>query len=393
MRIACRTATFAALIIASSAAGCGSAAKHSVARSHNATKTESVTPITTANPTIGQVHENLRQPVVTIAGKPITLGVLRHWILTSVHPEVEVPEPPGYKACIEHLRAAASTTTKYTTEELKDTCRRQYDKSFIPALRLLIHAHWLIDEAANEGLRVDQERLRREATVNGPRGEEVRGILARKGATISDVRFRLMLNELSERIYRKLEAKVPTVTPAQISKYYKRHKQRYVIPEKRDLYVVRTASDAEATKAKRELEGGTSFATIVKKSTLVQPETSQGGLLLGLSPRTWPEQPLSREVFRAPLKTLRGPVKISLGYYVFEVIRRTPPRQSTLTEARSEIATQLHELRRDQILSRFVAAFRKRWRPRTSCRPGYVVIQCKQHKGSEVEFEASPAVL
>ena len=107
----------------------------------------------------------------------------------------------------------------------------------------------------------------------------------------------------------------------------------------------------------------------------------------------WPEQPLSSEVFHARLKTLGGPVKISLGYYVFEVIRRVPARQSTLAEVKPEIATQLHRLLRDRMLSRFVAAFRRKWTSRTNCLHGYVVKYCRQYRSSRANSQEAPNVL
>jgi parvulin-like peptidyl-prolyl isomerase len=369
------------------AVGCGSSAPHEGARAKPVIST------TAPDRASKKVPDSARKPVAKIGGTTITLGVLQHWVSISNHRQTEVPEPPDYTACIEHLRATATSTTPQTTERLRGACRLKYDELLKPALSSLIRARWLIGEAADEGLKVDRAKLKRESALSGPHGEEVRQAIASTDKTISDVEFKLMVSQVSDQIYRKLERNVPTVTRAQVSEYYKRHKKSFVVPERRDLHIVRTASDAAARSAKQEIEGGTSFATVVKKTSLTQPDTAHDGLLLGLAPNNWPEQPLSSEVFHARLKTLGGPVKISLGYYVFEVVRRVPARQSTLAEVKPEIATQLHRLLRDRMLSRFVAAFRRKWTSRTNCLHGYVVKYCRQYRSSRANSQESPHIL
>lgn len=383
-----RTITFAVLVAVGCAApGCGSTA------SHNTAPAEPVASTTAHDRATNQIRATARNPVATIGDKTITRGILEHWVSIASHGQIGAPEPPDYTACIESLRSSGASTSPQTTEQLRSACRRQYDELSKPALSSLIHAQWLIGEAADQGLKVDEAKLKRESSPSGPHGEEVRQTLTSTGETTSDVKFNLLVSQLSDRINRKLERQVPTVTRAQVSEYYKRHRTSFIVPEQRDLYVLRTASDAAAKKAKQEIEGGASFATIVKKTSLQQPGGAQDGLLLGLRPNNWPEPPLSREIFHAHLKTLGGPVKISLGYYVFEVIRRVPARQSTLAESAPEIAGQLHQVRHDRIFSRFVAAFRKKWTSRTNCLPGYVVKYCRQYRSSKAESQGAPNVL
>jgi hypothetical protein len=366
-----RIITSAALVIVGSLAiGCGSSTPRDTARAKPAAATA------TPRLTIAQLHESARKPVATVGDTTITFGILQHWVSASTHRQTEIPDPPAY-----------------TAERLKSTCQQRYDELLKPALSSLIHARWLIGEAADEGLKVDRAKLRRESSPSGPRGEAVRQALATIDETTSDVMLKLEVGQISDRIYRKLERKIPTVTSPQISGYYQRHKDHFIAAEQRDLHVLRAESDAAASKAKREIEHGASFATIVSKTSLRQPDTSHEGLLLGLLPYNWPEPPLSREVFHARLKTLVGPVKSSLGYYLFEVIRRVPARQRTLAEVKPEVAEQLHSLRRDRILSHFIAAFRKKWASKTNCFPDYVVENCRQYKSPRAGTQQSPNAL
>ncbi len=319
-----------------------------------------------------------REPIARIGKVTITRGVLEHWTSVGVHGKIGAPEPPAYAACVSYLGLGASETT--TTEQLRLTCKRKYEESLHKALNLLIHVPWLISEAAEAGIRVDRAKLARETALSGPHGEAIKQILANKGETLADFRLTLTLIRLSAQFDRKLEARMP-VTGARIADYYRLHKDSLGIPEQRDLYVVRFASLGEANTAKREIEHGASFATIAKRaSSLAQPSGAQNGLLRGLKPENWPEKPLPEDIFHAPLKTLEGPVRISFGYYVFEVVGKRPGRPSTLAEAKAEVVRKLHELLRERIFARFAVAFTKKWAARTVCLPGDLARHCRESR-------------
>jgi hypothetical protein len=329
-----RILTFAVLAaVAPATAGCDSSSPHDASPESPvaATAAPEHAPTTSApGRTAKRLSETAGRPVATIGHKRITLGALEHWASVGTYPRAGTPEGDS--------RAALSS---------------------------LIHAQWLIDEAAEEGLKADSSKLEPESVVS----------------------------RLSELIYRRLERKAPSVTPADVARYYERHKRSFTIPEQRDLHIVRTASAEAANRARREIEGGASFAAVVQKTSLEQPISARDGLLLGLGSNNWPEQPLSNDIFHARLKTLEGPVKISLGYYVFEVLRKHPAHQSTLAEAMPKIRELLHRKSRDQTVSRFILAFRRKWLARTDCRPGYVVKYCRQYKPSTKLSRESPTAL
>jgi hypothetical protein len=376
-RSGCISASAAIIVAGSVAGGCGST------ELQKPTHAKRVAPVRAADGLrTHQLSNTEHQPVATIGDQTITLGALRHWISIDSHGQAGAPEPPDYAACIEYLRV----DNEQTTTQLRRVCTHEYDELMKPTLSSLIHDRWLAAEATEDGLRADETKLKRESSLSGPHGEEVRQTLETTGETPSDVKLKLLVNQVSDRIYRKLELSVPIVTSRQASGYYMRHRRAFVAPEQRDLYILRTASNAAAKKAKREIEGGASFATVVGKTSLEQPSTAKDGLLLGLGPNNFGEPPLNKAIFSAPLNALRGPVEISLGYYIFNVLHSHPARQRSLAEVRPEIVRVLHQQRRDRIVTRFVAAFRKKWISRTSCVPGYVVKYCRQHRRSKAEL-------
>jgi hypothetical protein len=305
--------------------------------------------------------------VARVGSVTITRGALRRWVAIGTREQLGAPEPPNYTGCIEYLRSPGTSTTDEATERLKAACARQYEELAKPALSSLIHIYWILGEARDEGAQI--------------------------GAGASEAKLEPLAGRLTHRIYEKLEREVPPVTGGQVTSYYLRHKESFVIPERRDLNILRYRSGTAAERAKKELEHGASFATVVKKTTLEQPPSSRNGVLRELGPHQFGEPPLNRAVFSAPLKALRGPVEISLGFYVFEVTRRTPPHQKTLAEAKAEIATLLRQERRTRVFSHYVAAFRDRWQRRTNCHVGYVVRYCKQYRQSEAESQESATTL
>jgi foldase protein PrsA len=65
-----------------------------------------------------------------------------------------------------------------------------------------------------------------------------------------------------------------------------------------------------------------------------------------------------------------------LGYYVFEVKRVIPAEQKPLSQVEASIRQTLPAALYQSALGAFVASWRKRWRARTDCEPGYVVSRC-----------------
>jgi parvulin-like peptidyl-prolyl isomerase len=321
----------------------------------------------------------LREPIARIGKRAITRGELKHWVSIGFYGRIGAPEPPTYAGCVSYLGLSASETT--TNEQLRLICKQKYGRTLHKALSLLIHAPWLIGEAAKAGIRIDRAKLARETALSGPRGEETKQILATKGETLSDFRLTLTLIQLSARLDRKLEAQMP-ITAARIAAYYRRHRDSLRSPERRDLHIVRFASLGEARKAKREIEHGTSFATIAKRTSLVQPGGAEYGLLFGLRPENWPEEPLAEDIFHAPLRTLQGPVRISLGYYVFEVIGKSPSRPTTLAEAKPEVVRKLHKLLQEQVFARFAKVFTNKWAARTACLPSDLLRYCREARST-----------
>jgi hypothetical protein len=374
--------------------GCSGTTAHKATTRGNAAPAGTQASATAARTTAAPFGENPDKPIVRIGSVTVTAGELHHWASVGVHGKIEAPEPPDFTGCVTYLslprRGERSTRS---AAQLKLFRKRRYEEAVRNALNLLIHARWLIDEAAAMGVRIDEASLMRETTLSGPRGNEVKQALRTKGETISDRRFGLTLVQLSTRLERKVERQAPAITRKQIAGYFRLHKASFATPEQRDLRIVRLDKRGEADAAKREIERGTGFATIVGHTSLGQPSGAQNGLLRGLKPENWPEKPLSEEIFHAPLHKVEGPVQISLGYYVFEVVGKVPGRQKTFAEASAEVRTKLHQLMRERIAARVATALMKRWAPRTICLPGAFIRDCRDAKAVSATLAEVPNLL
>jgi hypothetical protein len=194
----------------------------------------------------------------------------------------------------------------------------------------------------------------------------------------------------SEAIRRAVKRRVGPMTATRVANYYATHRQLYLVPQQRDLRIVRTRVEAEALAVKRELASGKTFASVVRAISarepgLQQPFLSKEGLVLGLKPGVYNEKPLDHAIFRARPGVLLGPVNIVLGFpgsFVFEVTRVVPARQKPLAEVAASLRRELPEHFYQQAIVSFIREWRAKWTARTDCSPGFVVLRCRQFKSA-----------
>jgi foldase protein PrsA len=337
--------------------------------------------------------------VVQIDGKPITKTTFAHWMgvaavssTTGAAGKSVIPEPPGYTACIAHLRATAPKPAKGsaapTTTQLKSQCEQQYKVLQQEVLGFLISSNWVLGEASALGVTVsDKEVKKRFEQIKSqqfPKAADFEKFLTNSGQTVSDLLLRVKLNLLSSKIQQKIVKSKSNVTQAQIAKYYKEHPQRFGVPERRSLQVILTKTEAAAKSAKQEVASGKSFASVAKRVSIDPTSKASGGVLPGVV-KGQEEQALDAAVFSAKTNVLEGPVKTPFGYYIFKVTGVTPGSQQTLAQAQTSIKAQLTATQQQTALSKFVKEFKKKWQAKTECRAGYVVMDCQQYKAPKTK--------
>lgn len=334
---------------------------------------------------------------MSVNGKSITKETFNHWMgvaaassspATASASKPAAPDPPHYTNCIAHLRAAAPKPAKGQTApteaQLKAQCEQQYSLLKQKVLGFLISANWVLGEAEEQGVKVSDAEVKKQFNTlkneQFPKEADFQKFLAKSGETISDLLLNVKLNMLSSKIQQKITKQAgKKPTQKEISSYYEQHKEQFGQPERRNILLVLTKTQAQAAKAKQEISSGTSFATVAKKSSIDPVSKSSGGVLDDVA-KGQEQKALDEAIFSAKLNVLSGPVKTPFGYYVFEVKKTLPASQQTLSQVKSSIEQQLMSQKQQKTLASFIKNFRTKWTARTECRSEYMVQDCKGYK-------------
>jgi foldase protein PrsA len=331
--------------------------------------------------------------VANVGGTTIPLSAVKHWIgvasISSASGTLGVkptpPEPPNYTGCIAHLKEVAEKEKKsITPSAAKTQCETQYKSLLREVMGFLLTSQWVIGEANELGVHVSDAEVHKQfvkiADTQFTKPGEFEKFMTSSGQTASDLLLRVKLNLLSAKIQQKIVKAKTNVTEAQIEKYYKENKSRFGQQEKRTVSILRTATEAQAKAAKKEIESGKSFASVAKKVSTDPTSSKQGGLIIEL-PKGEEEEPLNADLFAAPAKQLSAVVHTPFGYYIYEVKTIFPGSQQTLAQAKASIRSQLQQTGQQGALSTFVKSFKKKWLAKSDCATGYIVTDCKQYKG------------
>jgi foldase protein PrsA len=340
--------------------------------------------------------------VVSVAGTPIAKTTFNHWMgvaakssALGVGEKPVIPEPPAYTACIAHLKATSPKPAKGqkapTEAQLKTECETQFKSLKTEVLGFLISSQWVLSEANSLGVKISDAEVKKEftkiKTTQFPKAAEFEKFLASSGQSVSDLLLRVKLNLLSSRIQKHVVKSESNATEAQISKYYDENKSRYGTPEKRNVRIILTKTEAQAKSAKQEVESSKNFAAVAKKDSIDPTSKANGGELKEVV-KGEEEKALDEALFSAKKNVLGGPVKTPFGYYVYEVLSVTTGTQQSLSQVKSTIKQQLISTNEQKALSKFVKEFKKKWQAKTECRSEYMAADCKGYKAPKTKAGA-----
>jgi len=337
--------------------------------------------------------------VVRIGDTTIKNETFKHWMTVAaisaagqtdptaqakgIRPKVSIPEPPDYKACVAAKAKTAPKPAKGqpkpTTAQFKQQCKSEYEGLRDQVLQFLISAQWISNEASEQDVKVTDKEVDKAFQTtkkqNFPKEADFKKFLTSSGMTMKDLLFRVRLNTLSEKLREKVTKGKDKVSAAQVASYYNKNKARFAQPERRDLRLVLTKTEAKAKEARAAIAGGGSWKAIAKKYSIDQASKGQGGTLLAVA-KGQQEKSLDAAVFKAAKGELTGPIKTQFGYYVFRVQKITKASQQSLKEATPTIKQLLASQNQQKALDKFVKDFQKQWKEETKCREGFVVQDC-----------------
>jgi foldase protein PrsA len=326
--------------------------------------------------------------VAEVDGTAIDKADFNHWLNVTVKSSGQgsgaAPDAPDFTKCVADKRKTtpkpAKGQPKVTDDQLKKQCQQEYDTLRNQTVGLLVSYKWIEGEAQRQGVKVSDADVKKsfdeQKKQNFPKDADYKKFLQQSGQSQADILLRVKLDLLSRKIRDKVIKGKDKVSDAQISAFYEKNKDRFTQPETRDLKIVLTKTEAKAKEAKAALDGGQSWANVVKKYSIDQASKASGGKLPAQAKGTL-EKSLDEAVFTAKQGVTSGPVKTQFGWYVFQVEKIKQSSTQTLAEAKPTIKQTLVSQNQQQALDAFIKDFRTRWREKTECRKGFTTQDCK----------------
>jgi foldase protein PrsA len=327
--------------------------------------------------------------VASVDGTAITRADYEKWAEITVkgaatgNAPVAVPDPPTFTRCIATLRRQARPARGQpapTDVTLRAQCRQQNAQLVQQTMGTLIQNLWIEKEAEEQDVSVSDADVKRQLAMTKrqsfPTPKAYDRFLKQSGMTESDVLERVRIQALARALTRKIQDSAAPVTDAQIQSYYARNRDQFAIPERRDVQIILTRTEAQAKAAKSAVQGGTSWAAAARQYSTDAASKATGGVLRGVS-EGQQDRAFDQAAFRAKKNQLIGPVRGQFGYYVLRVTNVVAARQTPLAGARAQIRALLQQQNQQTKMSTFVRDFQDRWRGKTNCRDGYIVQLCK----------------
>jgi foldase protein PrsA len=299
-------------------------------------------------------------------------------------PKAQIPDAPSFTKCVANKKATAAKPAKGTPEpteaQLKGQCQQEYNTLRDQVLEFLIRGNWIEQETAKQDVKVSNGEVQKQIDAAVKQAfqnpADFQKFLQRSGLTQADVFYQQRNQLLQQKLTEKVTKAQGKVSDAQIADYYNKNKTKFATPERRDLRIVLTKSQAKAAQAKRALDSGQSWKSVAKQYSVDQASKAQGGLLTGVA-KGQQEKALDNAIFNADKGKLVGPVKTQFGWYVLEVSKVTAAKQQSLAQSKASIQQILTSDNQRKALDKFGKDYRKRWKAETACRKGYTTADCK----------------
>jgi foldase protein PrsA len=325
--------------------------------------------------------------VAKVGDETITQDEFDKWVATAVKSQAQggpavVPDPPDFKKCVAGKKKAPAPEgqAKQSDSALKKQCKTEYDTLKREVMQFLIQAEWVLQEAEERDIEVSDKAVTKSLEDQKkeafPTDKAYKQFLKTSGMTEADILFRVKLSELQEKLTQNVTKEAKKVSTADVEDYYDKNQKRFAQPERRDLRVVLTKTEAKADEARQALESGQPWKQVVKDYSIDEASKAQGGKLAAVA-KGQQDKALEDAVFAARKGELEGPVKTQFGWYVFEVEKITSASQQSLEQSRDTIRNLLRSERQQKALDAFIKDFREEYKDDTNCSDDFRVAECK----------------
>jgi foldase protein PrsA len=337
--------------------------------------------------------------VAKVGDETITQDEFDKWVDTAVKSQAQggaavVPDPPDYTKCVAAKKKTPTPSgqAKQTDAALKKQCKTEYTTLKREVMQFLIQAEWVTQEADKRDITVSEKAVQKsfedQKKQAFPTDKAYQSFLKTSGMSEADILFRVKLSQLQEKLTQKVTEDAKKVSSSDISDYYEKNQKRFAQPERRDLLIVLTKTEAKAQEAKDALESGQPWKTVAKQYSIDEASKAQGGKLAAVA-KGQQDKAFEDAVFAANKGEIGGPVKTQFGWYVFEVQKVTPASQQSLEQSRDTIKNLLRSQRQQKALDAFIKDFREDYKDKTNCSDDFRVAECKNAPKDATDTGAS----
>jgi foldase protein PrsA len=337
--------------------------------------------------------------VAKVGDETITQDEFDKWVETAVKSQAQggtavVPDPPDYTKCVAAKKKtpAPAGQKKQTDAALEKQCKTEYTTLKREVMQFLIQSEWVTQEADKRDITVSDKAVRKsfedQKKQAFPTDKAYKSFLKTSGMTEADILFRVKLSQLQEKLTKDVTEDAKKVSTADVSEYYDKNEKRFAQPERRDLLIVLTKTEAKAQEAKKAIESGQPWKTVAKQYSIDEASKAQGGKLAAVA-KGQQDKAFEDAVFAASKGELGGPVKTQFGWYVFKVQKITAASQQSLDQSRDTIKNLLRSQRQQKALDAFIKDFREEYKDKTNCSDDYRVAECKNAPKDETDTGAS----
>ena len=327
--------------------------------------------------------------VASVAGTPITTQAFNHWMYVAAKgnasqspgsPVIVPTDPPQFTGCIKQVRQQIPSLAKTPNKQIKSDCAQLFQSLSSQVMDFLIKAYWYQAEAHKLHIHLTNAQVQAAFTSakkqQFPTAAEYASFLSETGQTNADIVYRVRVNAVYKDLLARYQKKV---TPTAISAYFAAHPTQFGTPETRNIRIVRTTTESQATAAKSALQSGQSWQTVAKKYSVDTATKNNGGLLTNVT-NGEEEQALNTVAFSAPTGKVEGPVHGTFGWYVVEVIKVTAATHQSLTAATTLIKQLLSSQYQTAATAAVDSHAKKDWGKQTLCRTAYSMNDCHGYK-------------
>jgi parvulin-like peptidyl-prolyl isomerase len=309
----------------------------------------------------------------------------------------DTPADIGEISNADFERALLQTAAQSGEKKAPKPGDEKYDEFKETALGGLLDMIWIQGEADEMGVSVTQkeiaDELKKLKKENFKSESEYKKFLKEAKYTQADVDQRVKAQIIGTQIQKQITEGAPTPSQGEIEDYYAAAKAtQFTQPATRDVRVVLNKDKGKAEKATATLEeddSPKSWKKVAGEFSEDPTTKSIGGLQKSVSEATF-EEPLGAQIFGTPENQVKGPVKTTRGYYVFEVENTNPETVQTLGDVEAQIKSQLEQQAQQESFGTFVANYTARWRSRTFCASDFTIERCANFKAAAHPSTAPP---